>query len=200
MKPLNIYGSKPFSKSDFAGCLLFAAFFAWVITSNLHIESLITYLIILLFITLVSVILLFYCKGRKIFLFYNSYMLYRENMGIIDIIKLSKTPVWGINIGQCASAAAFIYLSCHRRFMLEQGYFLFHQGSGSFSGTFQEVCAQIEDYQKQVQNLMDFMEKYTKYSKQEIEEKIIGEWYVRKEEALEKGVCDELISDISTIL
>ena len=88
MKPLNIYGSKPFSKSDFAGCLLFAAFFAWVITSNLHIESLITYLIILLFITLVSVILLFYCKGRKIFLFYNSYMLYRENMGIIDIIKL----------------------------------------------------------------------------------------------------------------
>ena len=88
MKPLNIYGSKPFSKSDFAGCLLFAAFFAWVITYNLHIESLITYLIILLFITLVSVILLFYCKGRKIFLFYNSYMLYRENMGIIDIIKL----------------------------------------------------------------------------------------------------------------
>lgn len=122
------------------------------------------------------------------------------NNALIDIIKLSKTPIWGINIGQCASAAAFIYLSCHRRFMLEQGYFLFHQGSGSFSGTFQEVCAQIEDYQKQVQNLMDFMEKYTKYSKQEIEEKIIGEWYVRKEEALEKGVCDELISDISTIL
>ena len=32
------------------------------------------------------------------------------NYAIIDTIKLSKTPVVGVNIGQCASAAAFIYL------------------------------------------------------------------------------------------
>lgn len=88
MKPLNTYGSKAFSKSDFAGCLIFATFFTWVISFNLHIESLINCLIILLSIILVSLTLLFYCKGRKIFLFYNTYMLYRENMGIIDIIKL----------------------------------------------------------------------------------------------------------------
>ena len=40
----------------------------------------------------------------------------------------------------------------------------------------------------------------TKYSEEEVGEKIVGEWYVRKDEALEKGVCDELVSDISTIL
>lgn len=122
------------------------------------------------------------------------------NNTLIDVIKLSKTPIWGINMGRCASAAAFIYLSCHKRFMLPQGYFLFHQGSGTFSGTFQEVCAQIEDYQTSIEQLMDFMLKNTSYKKEEIENKIIGEWYVRKDEAVEKGVCDEVISDISILL
>lgn len=122
------------------------------------------------------------------------------NNTLIDVIKLSKTPVWGINMGKCASAAAFIYLSCHKRFMLPRGYFLFHQGSGAFQGTFQEVCSQIEDYQTSVGELMDFMVEHTKYTEEEIGEKIIGEWYVRKDEALEKGVCDEIITDITTLL
>src|SRR5574344_1650483 len=66
------------------------------------------------------------------------------NYAIIDTIKLSKTPIVGINIGQCASAAAFIFLSCHQRYMLSHSYFLFHQGSGQLSGTFAEICAQME--------------------------------------------------------
>ena len=35
------------------------------------------------------------------------------NYALIDTIRLSKTPVYGINIGRCCSAAAYIYLSCH---------------------------------------------------------------------------------------
>ena len=68
------------------------------------------------------------------------------NNTLIDVISLSKTPIWGINMGRCASAAAFIFLSCHKRFMLPNGYFLFHQGSGTFSGSYLEVCAQMQDY------------------------------------------------------
>ena len=47
---------------------------------------------------------------------------------------------------------------------------------------------------------MDFMLKNTSYKKEEIENKIIGEWYVRKDEAVNKGVCDEVISDINILL
>ena len=39
------------------------------------------------------------------------------NYALIDTISMSKTPIIGINVGQCASAAAFIYLSCHKRYM-----------------------------------------------------------------------------------
>lgn len=121
------------------------------------------------------------------------------NYTIIDVIHLSKTPIIGINIGQCASAAAFIYLSCHKRYMLKHSHFMFHQGSGTLKGTFAEICSQVEDYQKQIDELAHFMMQHTKYSEEEIDKNIVGEWYVRAEEAIEKGVCDKVITDIKEV-
>lgn len=121
------------------------------------------------------------------------------NYSLIDTIKLSKTPIIGINIGQCASAAAYIYLSCHERYMLPHAYFIFHQGSGTISGTFEQICAQMEDYQNQVEELSGFMLEHTGYSEEEVASKIVGEWYVRKDEAIEKGVAHKVINDISML-
>jgi ATP-dependent protease ClpP protease subunit len=122
------------------------------------------------------------------------------NNTLIDIITLSETPVWGINMGRCCSAAAYIFLSCHKRFMLPKSYFLYHQGSGAFSGTYGEVCAQMEDYQASIGELMEFMLKHTKYTKEELAEKIVGEWYIYPTEAVAKGICDEVVTSISTLL
>lgn len=122
------------------------------------------------------------------------------NYAIIDTIKLSKTPIIGINVGQCASAAAFIFLSCHQKYMLAHSYFLFHQGSGQLKGSFAEIYAQMEDYQSQVEELALFMANHTKYTEAEIADKIVGEWYIRKEEAVEKGVCQKIINDIDDLL
>lgn len=122
------------------------------------------------------------------------------NNTLIDVISLSKTPIWGINMGCCCSAAAYIFLACHKRFMLPRAYFLYHQGSGSFSGTYGEVCAQMEDYQESIAELMEFMLTHTKYTAEELSEKIAGEWYIYPQEAVEKGICHEIISSISTLL
>ena len=122
------------------------------------------------------------------------------NNTLIDIITLSETPVWGINMGRCCSAAAYIFLSCHKRFMLPKSYFLYHQGSGAFSGTYGEVCAQMEDYQASIGELMEFMLKHTKYTEEELTEKIVGEWYIYPAEAVSKGICDEVVTSISTLL
>ena len=121
------------------------------------------------------------------------------NYSLIDTIKMSKTPIIGINIGQCASAAAYIYLSCHKRYMLPHAYFIFHQGSGTIGGTFEQICAQIEDYQSQVEELSEFMVAHTTYTNEEVSNKIVGEWYIRKDEALEKGVAHHVINDISML-
>ena len=122
------------------------------------------------------------------------------NYSVIDIIRLSKTPIIGINMGVCCSAAAYIYLACHKRYMLPHSYFVFHQGSSQMSGTYGEVVAIMDDYQNQIAELSSFMEERTTYTSEEITDNIVTEWYVREEEALEKGVCHEVIEDIEVLL
>ena len=122
------------------------------------------------------------------------------NYALIDTIRMSKTPVYGINIGRCCSAAAYIFLSCHKRYMLPHSYFVFHQGSGRFQGSYAEIVSQMEDYQEQVNELAKFMKDRTLYTEEEITENIVTEWYVRKDEAVEKGICHEVVNDISVLL
>ena len=43
------------------------------------------------------------------------------------------------------------------------------------------------------------MLEHTTYTKEEIVNKIDGEWYVRKDEAVEKGIAHEVINDISML-
>ena len=118
---------------------------------------------------------------------------------LIDIITLSKTPVIGINAGRAMSGAAFIFLSCHIKKVLKNGYFLFHQGSGAFSGTYGEIISQITNYQEQIQNLTNFMLSKTNYTEDEIAENLCNEWYVSATEAKEKFDC-EIIESIDEFL
>ena len=121
------------------------------------------------------------------------------NYSLIDTIKMSKTPIIGINIGQCASAAAYIFLSCHKRYMLPHAYFILHQGGGTLSGTFEQICAQMRDYQEQVEELASFVLEHTSYTEEAVDEKIVGEWYIRKDEALENGVVHGIVDNISML-
>lgn len=121
---------------------------------------------------------------------------------IVDIISLSKTPVWGIALGMCASAASMIYLACHKRFALPSVSFLFHQGSCSnLSGNYSELKSFMDDYQTEILALTEFYKKHTTYEPSLIEDKLSkGDWYIRVAEALQNGVVHEVVSDISILL
>lgn len=84
--------------------------------------------------------------------------------------------------------------------MLPHAYFLFHQGSGAFNGSYLDILSQIQYYQEQVEELSSIMKENTKYTDEELADNITGEWYVRASEALEKGVCHEVVNDIKTLL
>jgi ATP-dependent Clp protease protease subunit len=119
---------------------------------------------------------------------------------VSNIIKLSKTPVYAIALGYVASGASVIYLSCHKRYALPNSVFVLHKGSCSgVSGTYDEIVAFARDYEKQIETLIDFYIKNTKYTEAEIEENIQTDWYIRTEEALEKGIVNEIITDIDIL-
>lgn len=114
-----------------------------------------------------------------------------------NIIKMSKTPVYGIALGFVASGASVIFLSCHKKYALPNTVFVLHKGGCSgVSGTYDEIVSFARDYEKQIEMLMEFYNENTGYTKEEIEENIQTDWYIRMEEAQEKGLVDELITNI----
>ena len=116
---------------------------------------------------------------------------------VSNIIKMSKTPIYGIALGYVASGASVIYLSCHLKFALPNAVFVLHKGSCSgVSGTYDEIVAFAKDYEKQMETLIDFYIENTDYTEEEIVNNIQTDWYIRTEEAVKKGIVDEIITNI----
>lgn len=79
------------------------------------------------------------------------------NNCLVDTIQLSQTKVIGINVGMAASSGCFIYLACHERFTFPTAEFLIHKGAGQFAGTYNDVVAAILNYQRQIEELGEFV-------------------------------------------
>ena len=67
------------------------------------------------------------------------------------------------------------------------------------SGTYDEIVSFARDYEKQIEMLMEFYIENTKYTEEEIEENIQTDWYIRMDEAAEKGLVDGVITDIDIL-
>lgn len=119
---------------------------------------------------------------------------------ICSMIELSTTPIIGVAIGLVASAASLIYLSCHVRLALKSSYFILHKGSATLSGDFENIMSSIDDYKKEVEKMVAVIIERSKFTKEEVEEHIKRDWYVRIEEAVDKGMVDEIITNINVLL
>lgn len=123
------------------------------------------------------------------------------NNHIIDIVRMSKTPVWGVNVGLACSAACFIFLACHKRYAMPNSSFLIHQGGGEgFSGTYEQVVSLVIEYQRKIENLAKYLQSTTKIPEATLEERISTEWYITAQEAIEYGICDSIVTDLDDIL
>lgn len=123
------------------------------------------------------------------------------NNAIVDTIKLSTTPVYGINAGQACSAGCFIYLACHKRFAFPNAVFLVHQGSTEgISGSYNEVVSYIMEYQRKVEELESYLKENTEIPDDILEERISTEWYISAQEALSYKMCDKIVESLDEVL
>ena len=123
------------------------------------------------------------------------------NNVLVDTIKLSKTPVYGINVGQACSAGCFIYLACHKRFAFPNAVFLVHQGSTEgISGSYNEVVSYIMEYQRKVEELEIYLKENTQIPEDVLEERISTEWYISAAEALEYKMVDTIVKSLDEVV
>lgn len=118
---------------------------------------------------------------------------------IIKTMKISKTPVYTICFSSAMSAAAEILAAGHKRYALPGTCVMVHSGSCSYGGTME----QAESCKKYVDSLTkrateEFVSN-TKIDAKTLKKKGASDWYFNEDEALEKGIIDEIITDIDEI-
>lgn len=124
-----------------------------------------------------------------------------SGFAIIGVIKVSKTPVYTINVGQWSSTAFFIGICGHRRFSLPNMTFLMHDGDLNMSGSTnktQDTMKFNERYENEV--VRAHVLSHSKMSSSEYDDRVREEIYMLPDDALRYGFIDEIVEDIDTIL
>jgi ATP-dependent protease ClpP protease subunit len=119
---------------------------------------------------------------------------------LIDVIMLSSTPIYTVNINEAGSAAGLIFLAGHRRYMMPRSKLVIHEGSAQLSGDAVKVMDQSESYKKQLKQMKDFILERTTIPKQQLMRKRNNDWELDATYCLEHNACDKIVTDIEEII
>lgn len=115
---------------------------------------------------------------------------------IADSIRMSKTPVYTINMGAAYSGGLLVFIAGHKRFGYKSCSFLFHEGSTTIgnvdAGKFRNYASY---YEKLIQRMKGYILNYTKITEEEYKEIRNDDYWFFIEEAIEKGICDEILEE-----
>lgn len=115
---------------------------------------------------------------------------------MINSIKMSKTPVWTINIGAAYSGGFFTFLAGHKRIAYPLSSFLFHEGSTGTSGDAGKFRNFADFYKKELDILKEVVLENSNISPEDYEKHINDDWWFTAKEALEYGICDEIATEL----
>lgn len=122
------------------------------------------------------------------------------NNAMIDAITLSKTPVYGYNMGVAYSAACYIYMACHKRFAMPNSKFLIHAGSCELGGDYNNISSFMLEYNGTMRALKQFVVEHSSITQDLVDEKFVGDWYVSAKDAHEEyGFVDHIITSLDDI-
>jgi ATP-dependent Clp protease protease subunit len=116
-----------------------------------------------------------------------------SGFSIINAIEHSDAPIHITVSGEAASMAALIFITGKVRRIYNNCHVMFHPLTGGQTDYLQFVKDQTK-FLVQLEKSMDKLcKKYTKFSSMDLHKMNAGELWLNAEEALKKGVCDEII-------
>lgn len=112
---------------------------------------------------------------------------------IADTIARSKVPVYSVAEGVCASAATIIALSCHKRFITENSFYLIHQLSGQTWGTYQQMTDNMKLYEMSMKRLTRFYMAHSILSEQQAHDMLERDSWFDAHQCLDMGLVDSIL-------
>lgn len=119
---------------------------------------------------------------------------------LLDVIALSKTPVYTVNMGISMSAGLLILLAGHKRYCLKNSTALAHSGSGGACGTYEQTEAQMKDYKRFVETMRSYILDRTNIDTKTWNKYKNKEWYLYSEDQVNYHIVDKIVEDIDEIL
>lgn len=124
-----------------------------------------------------------------------------EGFSLVDAIKLSKTPVYTINLGEWSSMSFLIGITGHKRFSLPSATFLLHDGYSGAIGSTNKVQDRIKFEERfELEVVKKHVLEHSHMKSEDYDALARVEYYMLPVEALKQGFIDEIVSDIDTIL
>jgi len=119
-----------------------------------------------------------------------------EGFSLVDCIRLSKTPVYTINLGASFSMALLIFMAGHQRYAMPHSQFLLHDGNGGGI----DSTAKLKDYLDFSLNQISKMTKEyvlscSNISEEDFEKNYRREWYFLAKEGKKLGIVDYIIGE-----
>lgn len=118
---------------------------------------------------------------------------------IINMIEISKTPVYTINYCMAFSAAAEILASGHVRYGLKGSHVMVHSGSCAYSGQADQVESTKKYFDKLSKRTVEHLMEKTKIDPKVFKRKAVVDWFLDEEEALNNGIIDKVVEDFDEL-
>ena len=111
-----------------------------------------------------------------------------------DAINLSDTPIYTINQGQAASAAALIFLAGHKRIAFPKSYLMIHEGSIGVSQIDAHKFQAMSDFYKVQRALLKkIIMEYTGMSEEDYTSHAKDDWWMDVEDAMKYNMIDKIM-------
>ena len=115
-------------------------------------------------------------------------------LNLIDAIRSSITPVYGVAFSLAASAAAYVLIACEKRFAFEHSTILLHDGTQAVYHTANKAKDTMRYYDRLDDIVKNLVVSNTNIPEGEYEDNKDREQYFFAEEAKAKGIIDYIIN------
>lgn len=115
---------------------------------------------------------------------------------IMDIIKMSRTPVYTINMGIVQNEAFYVYIAGHMRYTYQKATFLYQYDLKSLMGEDPSNNNYISLYEKQLLELKEILIEKTKVTETEYNKHMKNKWWLTADEAQRLRISNEVISSL----
>lgn len=124
----------------------------------------------------------------------------QEMYSLVDVMELSRTPIYTYNVGSAASAAGIVLMAGHTRYSLSNAIVLVHRGSAQFAGNANDLETGMESYKKQLERLKALIISKTSITTKLINQKFKADWWLTAEEALNLNVIDKIVDSMDDLI